>query len=218
MSSSWETFLEAEFRQAYFIDLATRLKTAYATSTVYPSKQDLFKAFSLCPYPDMKVVILGQDPYHQANQAHGLAFSVPEGVPFPPSLRNIFQELSHDLGCSTPTHGDLSAWARQGVFLLNTHLSVEANQALSHQHLGWSTFSDHVLKHCNAHPRPLVFILWGKAAQAKRDLISDGRHCVLEAPHPSPLSSYQGFFGSRPFSQANDFIAKQGQKIIQWCL
>ena len=218
MMNRWEDFLKEEFNQAYFKDLSAKLKVAYQSETIYPPRHRVFEAFARCPYDQLKVVILGQDPYHQPGQAHGLAFSVPKGIDIPPSLRNIFQELNHDVGCPIPNSGDLSAWANQGVLLLNSLLSVQAGQPLSHKDWGWVEFTDRVLKQCNAHPRPLVFILWGKTAQAKRDLITDGRHLILSAPHPSPLSAYQGFFGSRPFTQVNDFLVKNGQKTIQWCL
>ncbi len=216
--TSWETFLKEEFKKPYFIELAKHLKQAYQTRTIYPPRDDVFNAFAYCPYAKLKVVILGQDPYHQPNQAHGLAFSVLKGTPLPPSLRNIFAELNQDVGCPIPNSGDLSMWAKQGVLLLNTLLSVEAGKPLSHKDLGWQTFSDEVLRQCNQHPRPLVFILWGKQAQSKLELIDQNKHLVLMAAHPSPLSAYQGFFGSKPFSKANAFLIQTQQKAIEWCL
>ena len=214
----WNQRIKAEFEQPYFAPLAAFLKQAYATQTVYPPKDQLFNAFSYAPYEALKVVILGQDPYHQPHQAHGLCFSVNPGIAFPPSLQNIFTELVDDVHCAYPESGCLIPWAKQGVLLLNTVLSVTENQPLSHQNQGWETFTDHILQACNDHPQPVVFLLWGKPAQAKAALITHPRHLILMAPHPSPLSAYRGFFGSKPFSQTNAFLVQHGRTPIQWCL
>lgn len=214
----WNQRIKAEFEQPYFASLAAFLKEAYATQTVYPPKDQLFNAFSYASYADLKVVILGQDPYHQPHQAHGLCFSVNPGVPFPPSLQNIFTELVDDVHCPYPSSGSLVPWAKQGVLLLNTVLSVTHGQPFSHQNQGWETFTDHILQACNDHPQPLVFLLWGKPAQAKASLITNPRHLMLMAPHPSPLSAYRGFFGSKPFTKANAFLTQHGRSPIQWCL
>lgn len=214
----WNQRIKTEFEQPYFTALAAFLKQAYATQTVYPPKDQLFNAFSYATYDDLKVVILGQDPYHQPHQAHGLCFSVNPGIPFPPSLQNIFTELVDDVQCPMPTSGCLIPWAQQGVLLLNTVLSVTYNQPFSHQNQGWETFTDHILQACNEHPQPIVFILWGKPAQAKASLITNPRHLILSAPHPSPLSAYRGFFGSKPFSKTNAFLTQHGRSPIHWCL
>ncbi len=214
----WNQRIKAEFEQPYFASLATFLKQAYATQTVYPPKDQLFNAFSYTSYDDLKVVILGQDPYHQPHQAHGLCFSVNPGIPFPPSLQNIFTELVDDVHCDYPSSGSLVPWAKQGVLLLNTVLSVSEGQPLSHQNQGWEIFTDHMLQACNDHPQPLVFLLWGKPAQTKATLITNPQHLILMAPHPSPLSAYRGFFGSKPFSKANAFLTQHGRSPIQWCL
>lgn len=215
---NWNEVIKAQFEQPYFKTLSVFLKQAYETSTVYPPKEQIFNAFSYADYADLKVILIGQDPYHQPHQAHGLCFSVNPGVEFPPSLQNIFKELSDDLGCPLPQSGSLVPWAKQGVLLLNTILTVEENKPLSHQNQGWETFTDHILSLANAHPEPCVFLLWGKSAQAKAALITDPKHLILRAPHPSPLSVYRGFFGSRPFSQTNAFLKKNGRKEITWCL
>lgn len=214
----YSSFIRDQFEQPYFKSLSAFLKTAYETTTVYPPKEQIFNAFSYSDYADLKVILIGQDPYHQPHQAHGLCFSVNPGIEFPPSLQNIFKELSDDLGCPLPASGSLIPWARQGVLLLNTILTVEANKPLSHQNQGWETFTDQVLSFANAHPEPCVFLLWGKNAQAKASLITNPKHLILMAPHPSPLSVYRGFFGSKPFSQANAFLKKNGRKEIVWCL
>ena len=218
MTDSWSEYLKSEFGQAYFQNLSGFLKQAYATTTVYPPRTQVFNAFSYADYMDLKVVLIGQDPYHQPGQAHGLCFSVNPGVPFPPSLRNVFQELKSDLGCPIPESGSLIPWAKQGVLLLNSLLSVEANKPLSHKGQGWETFFEHTIEKCNAHPEPLVFILWGRNAQSIRHKITDPRHKILMTAHPSPLSAHNGFFGSKPFSQANDFLIKAGRTPVHWCL
>ena len=214
----WEDFLTNESKQEYFIKLSEQLEIAYETKTIYPLKKDLFNAFAVTPLDQVKVVILGQDPYHQFNQAHGLCFSVNPGIPFPPSLNNIFKELIADMGCGLPKSGCLVNWAMQGVFLLNTYLSVEANQPLSHSKIGWEIFTDHVLRVLNEQDQAIVFILWGSKAQQKAAFLNNPKHLVLSAPHPSPLSAHRGFFGSRPFSKSNQFLIQNGLTPIAWCL
>ena len=214
----WETFLANEFKQEYFAKLSERLQEAYATKLVFPLQQDIYNAFAFTPLKQVKVVILGQDPYHQFNQAHGLCFSVHPGVPLPPSLINIFKELHDDMDCAVPKSGCLVQWATQGVFLLNTYLSVEASKPLSHAKLGWEIFTDHVLQMLNRQDQAIVFILWGKKAQQKAAFLNNPKHLVLKAPHPSPLAAYQGFFGSKPFSKTNTFLMQNGREPIAWCL
>lgn len=215
---SWEEFLTNEFRQSYFIRMSDILDGVYSKQTIYPPRTDIFNAFLYTPLEQVKVVILGQDPYHQTNQAHGLCFSVNPDIPFPPSLRNIFKELVSDIGCETPQSGCLVEWAKQGVFLLNTYLSVEENKPLSHSKLGWETFTDHVLQHLNRQDQVIVFILWGNKAQQKASFLNNPKHYILKAPHPSPLSAYHGFFGSKPFSKTNQYLIAQGLDPIEWCL
>jgi len=215
---NFNEIIKGQFEEAYFKKLSLFLKEVYETKTVYPPKDQIFNAFSYFDYNELKVILIGQDPYHQPHQAHGLCFSVNPGIAFPPSLQNIFKELSDDMGCDIPRTGSLIPWAKQGVLLLNTILTVEANQPLSHQNQGWEIFTDRILSLCNKHPKPCVFILWGKNAQSKASLISDPKHLILMAPHPSPLSVYRGFFGSKPFSKTNAFLLKNGRKEINWCL
>lgn len=214
----WEEFLTNEFKQDYFVKMSDALKDIYTKATIYPSKKDIFNAFAYTPLDQIKVVILGQDPYHQPNQAHGLCFSVNPGIPFPPSLNNIFKELVDDMACATPRSGSLVKWAKQGVFLLNTYLSVEESKPLSHSKLGWEIFTDHVLQQLNSQDQVIVFILWGNKAQQKASFLNNPRHHILKAPHPSPLSAYQGFFGSKPFSKTNQYLISQGLDPIEWCL
>jgi uracil-DNA glycosylase len=215
---NFNEIIKGQFEEAYFKKLSSFLKEAYETKTIYPPKEQIFNAFSYFDYNELKVVLIGQDPYHQPHQAHGLCFSVNPGIAFPPSLQNIFKELSDDMGCGLPSSGSLIPWARQGVLLLNTILTVEANHPLSHQNQGWESFTDTILSLCNKHPKPCVFILWGKNAQAKASLITDPKHLILMAPHPSPLSVYRGFYGSKPFSKTNAFLLKNGRKEITWSL
>lgn len=215
---NWTDFLKAEFKQDYFGPLSETLKEAYTHKTVYPMREQVFNAFAYAEYAQLKVVLIGQDPYYQPGQAHGLCFSVNPGVPFPPSLQNIFKELQSDIACPQPQNGCLIPWAKQGVLLLNSLLTVEEGKPLSHQGIGWESFFEHAMQACNAHPQPLVFILWGKNAQAKADLITDPKHLILKAPHPSPLSAYNGFFGSKPFSKTNAFLKENGREPIDWCL
>lgn len=215
---SWKAVLFDEFQKPYFSDLKNFLQIEKQNHIVYPKGSNIFAAFDNTPFDDVKVVILGQDPYHGANQAHGLAFSVNDGIAHPPSLRNIFQELSSDMGCATPKNGNLLSWAEQGVFLLNTVLSVRANEANSHKNQGWEIFTDSVIKLLSDQKENLVFILWGSPAGAKSSLIDSKKHLILKAPHPSPLSSYRGFFGSKPFSKTNDYFKSKNIKPINWCL
>ncbi len=213
----WAPLLAGEAQQPYYHKLTASVEAAYETETVYPPREDLFAAFRLTPPEQVRVVILGQDPYHEPNQAMGLSFSVPQGVPLPKSLVNIYKELSSDLGISPPSHGDLSAWAQQGVFLLNSVLTVEAHRAGSHKSFGWEKFTDAVISATNRLEQPMAFLLWGNYAIRKAALIqSEAPRLVLTGVHPSPLSAYRGFFGSRPFSRINDFLTEQGQPPIRW--
>jgi uracil-DNA glycosylase len=216
IKNDWDVLLAAEFEKPYFKKLINDLEEAYNTELIYPSKNDLFAALQLTSYAATKVVILGQDPYHGPNQAHGLSFSVKAGVQIPPSLRNILNELQSDLGCSIPNHGCLFSWAEQGVLLLNTVMSVRAGQANSHKKLGWQLFTNLIIRLLNNRDKPVVFILWGSDAQQKADLITNKQHHVIQSVHPSPLSSYRGFLGSKPFSKANRLLAENGQSPIEW--
>lgn len=216
LEPGWAHMLTSELSQEYFKKLERFVEEAYQNETVFPPKSDLFSAFSLCAFENVKVVILGQDPYHGTNQAHGLSFSVPQNVPIPPSLRNIYKELQSDLTATTPTTGDLTAWAKQGVLLLNTTLTVRESTPASHQGQGWEIFTDAVIRKIAQEKEHVVFILWGKYAQAKTTLIDSDKHLILTAPHPSPFSAYKGFFGSKPFSQTNDYLLKTNQTPIVW--
>ena len=218
LTGEWEKALAPEFKKAYYRKLYYAVKEEYRTHVVYPPSGEILTAFHLTPLEKVKVVILGQDPYHEPNQAQGLAFSVRKGVQVPPSLVNIYQELHEDLGCEIPSHGDLSSWARQGVLLLNTCLTVRAHQAFSHQGLGWEEFTDAAIKAVDREDRPIVFILWGSPARKKKALITNEKRLILESPHPSPLSAYRGFFGSRPFSKANEYLVKNGETPIDWAI
>ncbi|TCI50682.1 uracil-DNA glycosylase [Exiguobacterium sp. SH1S21] len=213
----WSDIIADEMEQSYFVDLKAFVDEAYATTTVYPQREDIWNAFVYTKFKDVKCVILGQDPYHGPNQAHGLSFSVQDGVRFPPSLRNIFQELHEDLGCSVPKSGNLENWARQGVLLLNTALTVEASKAGSHRGKGWEQFTDSIIEQLGKREQPIVFILWGNDAKKKQKLIGP-QHAILTSVHPSPLSAHRGFFGSRPFSQVNHLLKQWGQPEIDWCL
>lgn len=218
IEASWKKVLLDEFQKPYFETLKAFLAEEKKRFTIYPSGANIFAAFDHTPFDKVKVVILGQDPYHGTGQAHGLSFSVQEGVPHPPSLQNIFKELHDDLGCPIPQNGTLSAWANQGVFLLNTVLTVRAGEANSHRGQGWEIFTDEVIKRLSAQKEHLVFILWGSPAGAKASLIDAKKHLILRSVHPSPLSSYRGFFGSKPFSKSNDYLIQTRQQPIQWCL
>lgn len=215
---TWHDVLAQEKKQSYFIDtLASVAKERAAGKTVYPPQKEVFNAFRLTELGEVKVVILGQDPYHGPNQAHGLAFSVLPGVAIPPSLVNIYKELTSDIpGFTAPRHGFLESWAKQGVMLLNTVLTVEAGQAHSHARFGWETFTDNVITAINQHREGVVFLLWGSHAQKKGAIIDRKRHHVLQAPHPSPLSAHRGFFGCRHFSQTNEWLLQHGEQPIDW--
>lgn len=216
INNDWLEALQGEFKKPYYKNLFETVTKEYQSHQIFPPADDIFNAFHLTPLADVKVVILGQDPYHGEGQAHGLCFSVKPGVQIPPSLVNIYQELHDDLGCSIPTHGYLTKWAKQGVLMLNTVLTVRAHQANSHRGIGWEEFTDAAIRVLNAQDRPMVFILWGRPAQMKKKMLDNPKHLILEAPHPSPLSSYRGFFGSRPFSQTNQFLREHGIAEIDW--
>lgn len=214
---SWAEQLASYFDTAKFKSLSDFIRSEYLSKTVYPKPENIFKAFWLTPFSEVKVVILGQDPYHGAGQAHGLCFSVADGIKPPPSLVNIYKELEADLGVKKDfTSGNLEDWARQGVFLLNAILTVVASTPASHQKLGWEDFTDEVIKTISQRKEHVVFILWGNYARAKRVLIDQTKHLVIEAPHPSPFSAYSGFFGSKPFSQVNNYLKQQGESEIDW--
>jgi uracil-DNA glycosylase len=218
IEESWKSVLKEEFQKPYFEGLKSFLVEEKKHHTIYPNGTNIFAAFDNTPFDKVEVVILGQDPYHGVGQAHGLSFSVQDGVPHPPSLQNIFKELRDDLGCAIPKSGNLTAWAKQGVFLLNTVLTVRSSEANSHRGQGWENFTDAVIKLLSAQKEHLVFILWGSPAGAKASLIDSKKHLILRAPHPSPLSSYRGFFGSKPFSKSNHYLINNGKKPIEWCL
>ena len=218
IEESWKTVLHDEFEKPYFPELKRFLTEEKTHFTIYPAGPNIFNAFNTTPFEKVKVVILGQDPYHGPGQAHGLAFSVQDGVPFPPSLKNIFQELQSDIGCGAPKSGNLTHWAEQGVFLLNTVLTVRAGEAHSHKEKGWEQFTDAVIRTISEKKEHVVFILWGRPAQMKASMIDGRKHLILKAPHPSPLSAYRGFFGSRPFSTANDYLHSMGLAPIDWSL
>ncbi|MCI8284153.1 MAG: uracil-DNA glycosylase [Firmicutes bacterium] len=218
IGNDWDKVLEGEFEKDYYLKLREFLKKEYSSRVIYPSMYDIFNALKTTPYNDVKIVLLGQDPYHGPNQAHGMCFSVQKGVQPPPSLVNIFKELNDDLGCMPPGHGCLTEWAQQGVLLLNTALTVRAGQANSHRGKGWETFTDQVIRHLNEREKPMVFILWGANAKAKTELITNSAHLILTAAHPSPLSAYKGFFGCRHFSKANAFLEENGIQPVNWQL
>ena len=216
ITNDWLPALKGEFQKEYYKQLHQTVLNEYRTRQIFPAADDLFNAFHLTDLKDVKVVILGQDPYHDVGQAHGLCFSVKPGIPAPPSLVNIYKELQDDLGCYIPNNGYLVKWAEQGVLLLNTVLTVRAHQANSHRGIGWEQFTDAAIKVLNEQARPIVFILWGKPAQMKKQMLTNPKHLILEAPHPSPLSSYRGFFGSKPFSKTNTFLKANGLQEIDW--
>ncbi|MCR5254292.1 MAG: uracil-DNA glycosylase [Acetatifactor sp.] len=216
IENDWLAPLSVEFKKDYYKELFKFVKKEYSEYTIFPRSEDIFNAFHYTPLKDVKVVILGQDPYHDFGQAHGLCFSVLPGVDTPPSLVNIYKELQDDLGCRIPNNGCLEKWARQGVLLLNTVLTVRAHQANSHRGKGWEEFTDAVIRILDREDRPIVFILWGKPAQTKKGMLKNPKHLILEAPHPSPLSAYRGFFGSKPFSKTNEFLEKNGLSPIDW--
>lgn len=216
IEESWKKHLEAEFEKPYFKNLTDFIRNEYGTKTIYPPAKLIFNAFDKCPFDDVEVVIVGQDPYHEPQQAHGLCFSVNDGVPVPPSLVNIYKEIQTDLGKPVPTSGNLERWAKQGVLLLNATLTVQAHRAGSHQGKGWEEFTDAVIRHLATERQHLVFILWGAYAQRKGENIDANRHLVLKSPHPSPLSAHRGFFGNKHFSKSNAYLMEHGKKPINW--
>ncbi len=216
ITGEWEKALKPEFGKPYYRELYKTVLNEYRTREIYPPSVDMFNAFHFTPLEKVKVVILGQDPYHEPGQANGLCFSVHKGIRIPPSLVNIYKEMQDDLGCTPPASGDLTGWAEQGVLLLNTVLTVRAHQANSHKDIGWETFTDAAIRAVAAQDRPIVFILWGGQARRKKALIRNPKHLIVESPHPSPLSAYNGFFGSRPFSRTNDFLIANGLEPIDW--
>ena len=218
IEESWKAALQAEFDKPYFIELTDFVKREYQTRAIFPVPQLIFNAFDSCPFNEVKVVILGQDPYHGPNQAHGLCFSVNEGVQVPPSLKNIYKEIKTDLGGEIPPHGNLESWAKQGVLLLNATLTVQAHNAGSHQKKGWETFTNRVIEITSEQKQGIVFILWGRYAQAKEELIDGEKHLILKAAHPSPFSAHSGFFGCRHFSKTNEYLGKKGLAGIDWTL
>lgn len=216
ISGNWAKALEPEFRKPYYTDLYKFIKEEYSTHVVYPPSEEIFNALHLTDLHDIKVVILGQDPYHEPGQAHGLCFSVRPDVDIPPSLVNIYKELHDDLGCKIPNNGYLEHWAKQGVLLLNTLLTVRAHQAFSHKGKGWENFTDAIIRAVNNEDRPIVYMLWGSPAQKKAEMLNNPKHLILKAPHPSPLSAYRGFFGCKHFSKCNEFLEKNGLEKIDW--
>lgn len=216
IANDWLKPLSPEFKKPYYRQLYQTVLQAYQTQQVFPPADEIFSAFELTPLSEVKVVILGQDPYHNVGQAHGLCFSVKPGVEPPPSLKNIYKELQEDLGCYIPDNGYLVKWARQGVLMLNTVLTVQAHRANSHRGIGWEEFTDAAIRVLNAQDRPMVFMLWGRPAQAKARMLNNPRHLILTAAHPSPLSAYNGFFGCRHFSRANQFLKENGMTPIDW--
>jgi len=216
IADSWKKELQSEFEKPYFAELAKFVHDQYLSKTIYPPPRQVFSAFDWCRFEDVKVVILGQDPYHGPGQANGLCFSVGDDVAIPPSLQNIYKEIESDLGKKVPPSGNLERWARQGVLLLNATLTVEARKPGSHQNKGWEQFTDSVIKLLSEKKENLVFLLWGAYAQAKGAMINESKHCVLKAPHPSPFSVYRGFFGCKHFSKANAFLKSIGKKEIDW--
>ena len=216
ITGKWEEALSPEFKKPYYRKLYQTIREEYHTHVIYPPSQEIFTAFHLTPLEQVKVVILGQDPYHEPGQAHGLCFSVKKGVEIPPSLVNIYQELHDDLGCPIPHHGYLAHWAEQGVLMLNTLLTVRAHQAFSHKDIGWEEFTDAAIRAVDREDRPIVFILWGRPAQQKKILITNPNRLIIESPHPSPLSAYRGFFGCRHFSRCNEFLTAHGETPVDW--
>ena len=216
MMTTWDEILAEEIQKDYYQELQDFVQKRRAEVRVFPEEKNVFNALELTPFESVKVVILGQDPYHGFGQAHGLSFSVQKGIPLPPSLKNIYKELQEDLGGELPTEGDLSHWAKQGVLLLNTVLTVEEGNANSHKGMGWETLTNRLIESLNELNHPVIFILWGKPAQEKEKLITNPSHVLLKAPHPSPLSAYRGFFGSKPFSRVNDILIQHGQTPIRW--
>lgn len=218
IGNSWDEILKDEYQKDYFKNIAMFINKEYREKTIFPPKSNILRAFKLTDYDNVKVVILGQDPYHGINEANGLAFSVSKGVRLPPSLQNIYKELYNDLGITVSTNGDLEKWAREGVLLLNSVFTVEKDKPASHKNIGWEQFSDEVIKKVNEKNTPVVFILWGNFAKSKAKYITNPIHLVITSPHPSPFSAYSGFFGSKPFSRTNEFLRKNNIKEIDWKL
>jgi uracil-DNA glycosylase len=216
IEQSWKQHLMPEFDKPYFVNLTNFVRDEYRTKTIYPPAKLIFNAFDQCPFDEVEVVIVGQDPYHEPGQAHGLCFSVNDGIEIPPSLQNIYKEIHDDLGKPIPRSGNLERWARQGVLLLNATLTVQAHRAGSHQGKGWEEFTDAAIRHLANERQNLVFILWGAYAQRKGENIDTNRHLVLKSPHPSPLSAHRGFFGNKHFSKANEYLVAHGKKPIDW--
>ena len=216
IQNDWLTPLSPEFKKPYYAGLYKKIREEYSKQKIFPPADEIFTAFELTPLSEVKVVIIGQDPYHGEGQAHGLCFSVKPDIETPPSLVNIYKELNTDLGCYIPNNGYLTKWAKQGVLLLNTVLTVRAHQANSHRGIGWEEFTDAAIRILNEQDRPIVYLLWGKPAQAKKNMLNNPKHLILEAPHPSPLSAYRGFFGCQHFSKTNEFLKENGLEPIDW--
>jgi len=216
IEQSWKECLKDEFEKPYFKQVTNYVRDEYKSNAIYPAAKFIFNAFNLCPFDKVKVVLLGQDPYHEPGQAHGLCFSVQSGIAFPPSLRNIFKEINSDLGKPIPQNGDLTRWAEQGILLLNATLTVRAHLAASHQGKGWETFTDAVIRKLALERKNIVYILWGAYAQRKAEMIDSRQNLVLQSPHPSPLSASRGFFGNKHFGKTNEYLEKTGQKTIEW--
>ena len=216
LHNEWDDILKDEFAKDYYLKIRKFLANEYRNRTVYPDMYDIFNALKYTSFSEVKAVIIGQDPYHEPNQAHGLSFSVQKGVEIPPSLVNIYKELEDDLGIKPPSHGNLVTWAKQGVLLLNATLTVRAHEANSHAGIGWQIFTDRVISLLNESPSPIAFLLWGANARRKKELITNRKHFIIESAHPSPLSAYRGFFGSRPFSKINQFLERNGRAPIDW--
>ncbi len=216
IGNDWDVVLEKEFKKDYYLQLRSFLDKEYQEKIIYPNQKDIYNALKLTPYKDTKVLILGQDPYHEENQAHGLAFSVNKGIQIPPSLLNIYKEMQDDIGTYIPNNGYLVKWAKQGVLLLNTSLTVEAHKANSHSNKGWQILTDEIIKSLNNKQDPIVFILWGRNARNKEKYITNPKHLIIKSAHPSPLSAYNGFFKSKPFSRTNNFLISNNIKPIDW--
>lgn len=216
LNNDWQTVLSHEFEKTYFAQLSDLLETEYKEGEVFPPREDIFNAFNYTTYKGVKVVILGQDPYHDVNQAHGLCFSVQKGIKIPPSLRNIYKELNNDLGCEIPTHGNLEKWAKQDILMINAVLTVKAHEAASHAKIGWHSFTDAVISIMNDRFEPVIFVLWGNFAKSKKKLITNDRHIIIESAHPSPLAARRGFFGSEPFTKINEALITLNKTPIDW--
>ena len=216
IGNSWDTLLAEEYKKDYFVNLMNFIKEEYKTKTIYPKQNEVFNAFRYTSFDDVKVVILGQDPYHGVGEANGLCFSVNKGIKVPPSLVNIYKEINSDLGLDIPSHGNLTKWANEGVLLLNTIMTVVDSKPMAHKNKGWEIFTDRVIKELNDDDTPKVFMLWGGPSRSKKSLITNPNHLVLETVHPSPLSAYNGFFGCKHFSKANEFLVKNGRTPIDW--